>query len=523
MGTVLLALSGLGGCVTEGQVELSLEMPTRIELSPIEAEISQIGLVTYLPDARPRSETRQVGPDQGPLTMGRVDVGQGVRLALEMRTANRRLVGYGRSPGAFDVVADQTVVVPMNMRRPFVYVSGGTGLATFDSTKDATVTDSYRGTIGLGRPALVAIPANDGADVVVASAAGAGGELTLVSTTDHVPSANPAIPIAAPPSDAAVTPDSRWVVVGHDGDSGGLSVVDLAAAREGRAETRFVTLGAVGAVSIGARAEPPMAVALLDRARTSGCPTGGRNSRIAAVDLSDPDAVPIVLEHSGPLHDIAVSDDGNTVVAADACSGRLQRFSLIDDVQPTELALVPNPTAVAIENDRAWAVGTLPPGNGLARRLIVVSVDLDGSGEVRVELPPAQERARAEDFSGEPGQAAEQTMDADDLFAYDIAVAPGADHFALLTSAYYHGAEEGSFLGQPIIPQMDLEAREYVLVNASTTAIVQRVRTQCLLDWERDPFNPPFLDDWSCVQDAGQDVSSEAYAPQHLSILYGGR
>jgi hypothetical protein len=496
-------------------------MPELVELSPTESVIGEVSLVTYMPDEAPQSETRQLVDPGAPLSLGRLDVAEGVSLALELRTPNRRLIGYGRSPGTIEVQATETVRVPMKIRRPFVYVSGGTTLATFDSTRDATVTDSYLGQIDVGGSPWVAVPTQDGADLVVGMPAGVGGEMRLVSTSNHRPSELDPIPLSAAPVDAAVTGDNRWVVFAHSGDSGGLSIVDLAAAREGRAEVEFVPLGNVGAVGIGSRASRPKAVALLDRGTGSTCPdTPG--SVIAAVDLEDPSVIAPMISHDVPLHDIAVSDDGNTVVAADLCSNRLQKFSLVDDVQPAELTVMQDPTAVAIFDDRAWAVGTLPPMNGQPRRLIVVSVALDGTGETRVELPPSQERAVSADFTDE-GQQAEQRMDADDLEAFDIAVVPGADHIAILARGYYHALEDGDFLGQPIIPEMELEAYEYLLVNASTTALVQRVRTWCDLQWVSDPFNPPILDDWDCSLDADQDVAATPYVPQHISILYGGR
>ncbi len=516
------ALAGLaGGCAADGGVELDLRLPERPELSPTQAEIGSVGLVTYVPDQPPRSETRQISGGATQLSLGRLEIGDGISLAVEMRAPNQRLVGYGRSPGPIDVAADQMVQVPINMRRPFVYVTGGSQLATFDSTRDAAGATDYRGSIPLARAPSVAAATADGLDVVVVSDTGNGAELSLVSTSTHEPSTAAPVPLNAAPSDIAISPDSHWAVVGHSGAQGGLSIVDLGAARAGQAAVQFVPIGSVGAVIIGAHTSKPRAVALLDRAPGPGCQTGDIASSVVTVSLADASMGPS-FDLGTPVRDIAVSDDGGFVFSADVCSDKIDKLSLDDDVQPAPLLMVPQPTAVAVFDDRVWAVGTEPPAGNLPWRLMLVSARDDGTGETRVELPQIQESARSDDFTGN-GQAAEQRMDADSLEAYDLAVTPGADHLAILVWEWFQASEMGSFLGQPIIPAMTLESREYLLVNALTTAIVQRVRTSCDLQWESDPFNPPVLDSWSCTQDSGQDVSSEAYNPKHVSILYGSR
>jgi hypothetical protein len=139
----------------------------------------------------------------------------------------------------------------------------------------------------------------------------------------------------------------------------------------------------------------------------------------------------------------------------------------------------------------------------------------------QVALSPTEERARSESFN-EPGQSAEQVLAADSLFAYEIAVVPGAGHIALLTRAEFNGQESGSLGGFPIIPSMQLKTWEYLLVNAATTSVVQRQRTRCTVTW--DSSSLPWLDDWKCGSSAGQDVVADpGYAPLRISVLYGSR
>jgi hypothetical protein len=273
---------------------------------------------------------------------------------------------------------------------------------------------------------------------VVISTDGVGGSLELVSTSTHAPSGMPAVPLTMPASDAAVSPDNRWVVVGHSGANGGVSIVDLPAAREGRAIGWFVPLGSVGAVAIGSRTAVPRVVALVDRASGSGCPQAAPNSALVAVRLEDDGSSPQMINLDSPIHDLAISGDGQFVVLADSCANRLQKINLDDDIQPQPLAMIIDPSAVAVFDDRAWAVGTLPPSADKGRRLIVVSIQLDGSGETRLELPPAEERAESDDFASD-GPVAEQRIDADELLALDIAVAPGVREMDVAVREGRHG------------------------------------------------------------------------------------
>jgi hypothetical protein len=507
----------LPACQSQGEVRLDLHYPDSQDLAPITADVGQVTLVTYGPDEAPVAETRQLLDAGEPLDMGRIAVGDGMTLALQLRAPNQRLLAYGRSPDALDVAADQVITVPVLVRKPYAYLTGHTRLAAFDTTRDATASTAYRGWLNLSRAPVVAASTQDGAFLVVLSADGVGSQMTLLSTSTHTEAAVPPVPLPAPAVGVAVSPDSRWVVVGHNGGGGGVSIIDLVAAAQGTSDVQMVAAGNVGEVAIGDRSALPRAVALLDRA-DAGC-TG--SSSLAVIDL-EARTVGKTIPLGSAVRDLALSGDGRTAVVA-TCGGELRAVAIDEDVNPNVmLTQLVGASAVAVFDDRVWGVGAQPPGGGKTRRLLLVSIALDGSGETRLELPPAQERAQSTDFSAD-GQSAEQRMDADALDAYDLALVPGADEVAILTTAYYHASEVGDFLGAPIIPEMTLTAYEYLLVEASSNAVVQRVRTACELDWVSDPFNPPVLDSWVCTQAAGQDVSEEPYHPRQVSILYGTR
>jgi hypothetical protein len=521
----MLALSLAAGCTSTGGVEVEFLLPAKEDLAPAGLANSEITLVTRDGDST-SSETRHLIDRADGLDMGNIPVVDGLDLAVELRTPTQRLIGYARAPGPVNVEPDTMVKVPMMVRRPFVYVSGNS-IATYDPTVDATRPDKgYIGSIPLSTQPNAVVPTSDGGDLVVVSASGNGGVLTLVSTSTHEPSNVAPVQLSVTPSDAAVTHDNRYVVVGHSGANGGVSIVDLAAARAGETAVQFLPLGDVGIVAVG-RGETPehpgRAYALTNRAITAGCPTNNPvASKIIVIDLADPSQAALTLEPGVPIHDIAVSADGRNVVLADSCNNRIEKRNIVDDAQSMTLANLVDASAVTIFDSRVWAVGTAPPTGNEGARLVVVSIGIDGQNQARTEMQPSEERARSRDFD-EPGQAAEQRIGADALIAFEIAVAPGGDHLALLVWGYYHGTESGSLLGQPVIPEMQMVTNEYILLEAGSAAIVQRVRSSCDIEWVSDPFNPPVLDDWVCSQAVNQDVATSPFEPKHISVLYGAR
>lgn len=519
---VVAAMVLATACGAEGQVELEFLLPETEALSPIGPQIAEITVVTTMPDQGRRSESRPIERGE-PLALGNVPVGEGIQLAVELRSPTQRLVGYGRGPGPIDIRVGEVTRVPVRVRRPFAYVAGPDGIANFDTTLDAR-SPGYRSTIALPRPPVVVVPTADGADLVVLTSTGTGSELSLVSTSTHEPWSAAPLPLAAGAVEAAVSIDSRFVVVAHDGAAGGLSIVDLEALRAGGTEATFVALGSVGGVALVAGQEPGSAgraFALLERAGDVGCPQDASNSTLIGVSLDDPTKVGPMLPLQVPIHDVAGASDGRLVLA-DGCGNRLEILDPDDDAQRTELTTLTRASAVAILDDRVWAVGTAAAAGPNAAQVLMVSIGIDGTGEKRNTLPALQERMVSPSFSTE-GQLAINNLNADEAWVYDLAVVPGADQIALLIWSYYHGFEVGSFLGSPIIPEMWAETYEYFLVNAADAGIAQRVRTWCDLEIEIDPFNPPVIDDWECGVAPDQDVSAKAYVPSRLSVLYGAR
>lgn len=505
-------------CIGEGAVEVMLQLPDDPELSPTELNIGEITLMTEMPGEPARSQTQQVLDLTSGVDLGRVAVGDGVKLTLSMASPSQRLVGFGRST-PITVDADSTVQVPINVRRPFVYMTGGLNITVFDSTQDQESAD-YQSAIGVGGSPVLVTPTPDGEDLAVVSLGGSGTTLSLVSTSTHLRRDEIAsVPLGPYPTDAAVSPDNRFLVVAHEenpGGEGGLSIVDLTAARTGASRIQFVPLAGVGGVVVS----DERAFALVSRGTSAGCPTTA--SSVVAVDLETGATGPTVAFDHG-IHDLAVAADGQTIVVADSCDDALIAIDVDDDASRVPLATLTDASAVAIVGNRVWGVGTLAPTLLEGARLELVSIPVDGNMDdmTRVGLPPAEERAKSNSFN-EPGQTAQQVMDADTLIAYELAVVPGAGHIALLTRGVFQGEESGDLGGFPIIPQMELRSWEYLLVNAATTSIVQRQRTRCTVEW--DSFSLPWLDDWECGALPGQDiVAGQGYEPLRISVLYGAK
>jgi hypothetical protein len=512
-----------GGC-SSGSVELVFDVPADEALVP--ATPTTVTLVTEIPGEARRSETHEVG--DGALDLGEIPVADGVRLAVELRSASQRLVGYGRAAAAVRVLSDAVVEVPIKLRRPFAYLTGApAALASFDSTVDADVAE-FKGAIAVDRTPVVAVPTPDGAEIVSIAAAGNAGELSLVSTSVHQQLDRSPVQLQAPPTDAVVSADGVWVVVGHGGAGGGISVVGLSDARDGEAIVAFTPLGNVGAVATALDEDGgTLVIALLDRADSCGDPS----STVIVLTLGQALETAVEIAYERPLMDLAAvgadepaTDGALALFVADGCPGTIVRLDPAAPEERETIAEVSGLSVIAAHEGRVFGLGNRPPNPSarLGSRLVLAAVNVDGSDATEVELPEAEERAVTNDFSGQ-GQLAVQQIDADSIRGRDLAVVPGSEHVAVIQTASFNATEEGNFLGAPVIPAIMMESDEFLLVNTATGTLSQRVRTRCYLAWESDPFNPPFLDSWSCTQAPGQETTTTEFVPTSVAVLFGAR
>jgi hypothetical protein len=502
MRSAVFALVLATACTQSGAVRIVIDAPSDPTLTPIDDRLAQLMLRIDADGMPERVETRAVIDRGASIDLGDVPVAPGVRIALGAENAAGVMLGFGQSAGPVDVKLGPTVDVPIRMRRPFAYVSGGAQLATFDPTLERT--QPYAGGIALAGAPLASAPTPDGADVVVILP----GQLVMVSTATHQPEAWPAVPITGGATDVAISADSHYAIVAHDS---GVTVVDLTTVPGGAAAPVFLAIGAVGAVSTAG----DTGYALLATAPDDSC--GDPPSTVQAIDLPSATmstAVPV----GAPARDLAADPIGGVVLAI-PCRGAVSRLDATGETGAlNDVLSVVAPTTVAESNGRLFAMGHTDASGGA--HLSLVTSALDGSNAQTIDLPVPVERAESLDFAM-PGQGADMRILADAVYAVDLAVLPDGARLAMIVAASFHGDQSGQvpLLGEPIIPAMDMSTWEVQLLDVSTAIPLLRMRTRCDLAWRHDSY----LDAFACTQAEGQDQSASDWIPTHVSVLYGDR
>ena len=138
----------------------------------------------------------------------------------------------------------------------------------------------------------------------------------------------------------------------------------------------------------------------------------------------------------------------------------------------------------------------------------------------RRSSPRSQERARSTDFEGDD-QRVEIVIEADKLRPFELVALPGGDLVALLTEGYFHSEEWTDIFGDPVVSEIELTTFEYLLVQASSRAVVHRVRTFC----DGTATSGATLENFECGEQSDQHVldDPDMYRPLQLSAIYGGR
>jgi hypothetical protein len=500
---VLGALVGGVACADDGAVRLRLVGPEVAELSPLDDRLASLTLIIEADGRPPEVVTRDLGGS--PLELGEVPVGDGVRISLLGTSSSGRMVGFARTAAPLSVSASEVVEVSLQLRRPFAYVAGGTRLWSMDTTVEPGAV--YGTSLEVPDPPVALAPTPDGREVVVV----ADSTVSLLSTSNHqVDDASVAL-IDGGAHDVAVSPDGRWAVVTH---TDGVTVVNLDALRGGIPQATFVTVDSPGAVAV----TTDTAFVLTDAAARDSC---GTASGILPISLAD--ATPGTAKPLGtPARDLAVDGRGRVLVAA-PCRDQVLLVDLVLDAT-TDLLEVPEAASVAVAGGRVWASGRVVARDGAHN--VLVSADLSGANRSRIDFPPSEAKVQSDDLT-EPGQSQEARLTADDVDPYDLAVLPDGAHVVVLSYGRYHADEVvrtvvvlGIESDEVIVPALDAETWEYVLVDATSGAAVQRMRTRCTVEWEA---GVAFLDNWSCARGPDEDSSAQSFEPTHIGVLYGER
>lgn len=485
-------------------------------MSPDTSEIFEITLVRNAASEPSTRTVHRVPEPNGEISLGRVEAGDELRLAVELRSPNQRLIGYGRSQAGQDVAPGDSLTLPMHVRKPFLYLTGDSAITTLDPTIDGSTDNvGYLGRIDALAQPLVTGTSSDGSALHVVHGSAGAYQLTVLSTANHADSLFGPIALAQAPTDVAASADGRYVAIGH---ADGLSVVDTTrAGEEVGAITPAAISGAVAriAVSPGAR---PTAYALLDN--DTEC---GGASRVVAFDLDDPQTALAELTVTGPATDLAVLAGGAgqpEVLVARTCESDILAGTMITADTPTTapFASVPGISALAVLDDRIWAVGSA--SSAIGAYLVAVSLDSSGAEQSYAEMPVLQERVVTDEFSGESDEAVRQ-MDAIRVAAVHMGVVPGGDAIALTVQADYYAPDRwAEVLGIDvmILPELEVRDREFLLLDVATSTVVRRLRTACEL---KILSLGHLVGGWTCGQLPDQDVVQSPFAPTSLSILYG--
>lgn len=499
-----------GGCRSSGNVEIVIDLPTEAQLSPIDERVARLTLQTQADGRSTQTDNIDLAapPMRGQaLAFGEVPIATGVQLDLQATSPSGRLLGFGHA-GPLDVTAGDALSVSVKLRRPFVYVAGAALLWAFDATVEPG--QPYALPVAVPSSPVAVATTPDGGEVVVV----AQDKLALVSTSTHAAVGGTA-DLEPGAIGVAVSPDGTWAAVVH---VTGISLVDLGALRAGAATARFAAVDNPAAVAVG----PTTAYVLTDAAQPTSCTTP---SAIVPVPLAATPAPGAPIPLASGARDLAVVPRGpraGSLIVAEPCQNALV-IGGPDGSGQNALLQVPNLTSVAVSDQRVWGVGW--KGDASELFVVLASVGFDGQGPTSLNLAPSQALAQSNDLT-EPGQVTEDRLGADSLDPYKLTILPGARHAALLVHGQFHADEVirtvtigNTTVNQVILPRIDMETFEYVLVDVTAGAAAQRLRTRCTIDWEHDVA---VIDDWSCASSPGQDVAADTFTPLHQAVTYGG-
>jgi len=512
-GAAIVAALGAAGCGT-GSVEVVLDLPQKAELAP--AGEATITLIAERAGESPRSTTSIVR-DDGSFDVGKLPVVDGLSLSVVLRSPTQRVVGYGRATALVDVAPRDTIEVHVPMRRPFAYMTGSTqGLAAQDTTLDqsAQTANKYQQMVQANGAALVAAAGGD-----VWAIAASGHAQRILGATHTSDGATLELPGGA--RDAVASSDGRWVIAGVPN---GMAIADTT---NGKVTTVSVS-GGVDRVAIGLSPQGGLRAIGLSGRRTDGA--CGSTSMIALVDLGDTLGTLATADAHAPLADVAASESIPDLVGVDPCAGALLRLALGGDGSSLKLASVPSPTAAAMFGAQAWALGTAPghvdPGidpttqddvTDKAANLVLVSAAIDGSSSNRADLSPVRQNVQGFDEGGNTIALA-RDINADTATPIDLVAVPPGDQVALIYTATYHAPALSDGL-HTVIPETSAQTSEYELLNATGGAVVQRILTDCKLDYKGGDVSS-----WQCEPATGADWSiAGRFTPGNLAVLFGGR
>jgi len=452
--------------------------------------------------------------------------------------SSNRLVGIGEAATPVDIVGDKNTTVSIPMRRPFIYASSGTKLYSFDPTLDPR-DPKFQGQLAGVTAPQVAISVG-GDRLVVAST----NQLQVVDTATNMVTGSP-ISIPGTIKDAAPIPGSHRVAVAH---SAGISIVDI--------DSGTVTTGgsaSVDKVTVGPTLDNRIvAYGLVGRVAAPAGPvdpcSGTSMLLTVDVDQPDPSAVPVALGQA--ISAVAASTDQPMLFVTQPCTGKVSR---VDGLKLVDVATLPRAAALAIANERVWAVGSKPSvpvcvdsggntvtctaaaqasctatsGTGVlyvttGANLIVLAIPIDGSTmPTEVDVPePRETMVSLQDDAHQHAQVLRSLG----MQPLDLVALPGGQYVSLITTnTFFISALVNGGTNQVILPCLSLQTSDWMMMDMASSSVANRVRTQCNLMVGPHPSGTIFPD-WQCdPAPAGQVPAFPDYQPISVGALFGAR
>jgi hypothetical protein len=530
----------LAGCTSTGSLDLELSLPTAMDLRP--TGMQTITVIAQSPDLAPVENTAVIDKN-GHFAAGDIPVGKGIQVDVLLRDFSSRLVGVGEAPQLVDVAGDQTSQLTIPVRKPFVYAASSSQLFSYDSSIDARQ-PAFQGALsGVTSPTIAISLGGD--RLIVAS----GSKLQVVDTaTNAVMGMTFTVPGAI--NDAAPVPGRHLVAVGH---ASGMSIVDIDSGQVSNASGPSVDRVAVG----GGTGAALTAYGLVGRVGPSDGPnnTCSGSSQLVSMPVDAPAStltpMPIT---QGAVSDIASSPETASVWATLPCAGKVVSLS----GEASQSVDLERAAALAIAGDRVWAVGskapvpvcfdtsfnpTACPANPTAMctsgmyssgsigwadpgaKLVVESIPLAGGSPIEIDLP---ERRETMLDAGDPRDSAhENARVLHPLFfePLDIVVLPGSEFVAVVTKSTYYTME---FIGPTsggtavILPCLTATTGDWLLIDAASSSVAERVRTQCDLTYGMNDVT--VFQTWTCADPpAGEQNTLAPYLPTSVGALFGAR